>query len=465
MSNDVPEHLYCPDIERALLGAFLFDQAALERLTVALEPHHFGEEAHGALYAAMRVMVAAGETLDPRTLSARLLQVGADAGNLADFVKVCCLPSAASDYARIVLTAAQRRRGVFEARQAVAAFSAPGGDVSAAAVAASQAFEAIAEGGAGARLVDWGAARLADDLRTGELPKRLSTGFDDFDRKVLSLTPGAMVVVAGRAGMGKTTFGVWLARAIATQGAGVAFYSYEMAPVQLQARMLAEMTVGDTGHETVAYTAIEARELDAEKRAAVEHAANRAQALPIRWVDASGMTVADIAADVATCRGEFRRKNKRLDVIVVDYLGLITPTADYRGNRVAEVGQISRSLKVLARRTGAVVVALCQLNREAAHNARNGGRPRVENLRDSGAIEQDADCVILLHRESVALLDRARDAEGEEQERLFELAEKRRNELELIVGKQRQGETGLIRAWIGVEYSAIRPPVWKGGWS
>lgn len=459
-----PDNLYKPEIEQALLGCFLFDQATLERLTVALEPHHFGDAIYGELYQAMRVIVASGGTLDPQTLGVRLREAKwqGSTADMAGLVRVSCLPSKANDYARMVLELAQRRRGIFEARRALEDFEKDPEDVSALALSFAERFEAIAEGGAGARHVDWGVGTIIEDLRTGEVPPRLMTGFDDFDKRVRSLTPGALVIAAGRAGMGKTTFAVWLARAVAERGAGVCFYSFEMAPVQLQARMLSELTCGDMTHEAVSYQAIEARELDGPRRQAVAAAEARARGLPIRWVDASGMTVADLAADVAQSRGEFRKRGRKLDMIIVDYLGLITPSDDYRGNRVAEVGQISRSLKVLARRTGAVVVALSQLNREAAANARNGGRPRIENLRDSGAIEQDADAVILLHREATVLLDKARDAEGDEQEALMLAAEQKRNDLEIIVGKQRQGETGVIQAWVGVEFSAIRPPVWKG---
>lgn len=245
-------------------------------------------------------------------------------------------------------------------------------------------------------------------------PAGISTGWSDLDELTLGLHDGQLITVAGRTSMGKSAFTAGLAANVAREGQPVLLVSAEMSRLELMDRIVAaEARVGLQG--------IRSGRLSPADLERVHATVARLDGLPV-YVDA------DPGASLLSIRAQARRvvsREGRLGVIVVDYLQLLTP-AGRAENRQVEVATLSRGLKRLALELNVPVVAASQLNREIEHRAEK--RPGLADLRESGAIEQDSDVVMLLYRDEV-YNPKSADA----------------GVAEIIVAKQRNGPTGTVR--------------------
>jgi replicative DNA helicase len=252
------------------------------------------------------------------------------------------------------------------------------------------------------------------------------TGYSSLDRMLGGgMFRQGMYIVGARPGMGKTTLGINIAENIAKRDSNVLFVSMEMSRTQIMAKRIA--IVGG-----ISYTKLMNGSLADAGRAEAIRTAARLSERPFSLVDKSKMTIVDI--------GRAARQVKGLSAIVVDYLGLIRPE-DVKANkpRYEEMTDISADLKALAKLLGVPIMVLCQLNRE--NSSSSDKRPQLQHLRDSGAIEQDADGVILLHRPEYYNKEKLKD----------DYVPPALEEIELIVAKNRHGETGLVKlSWRGV---------------
>jgi replicative DNA helicase len=261
------------------------------------------------------------------------------------------------------------------------------------------------------------------------------SGFADLDRLLKGLQPGEVIVLAARPSMGKTAMALNIAEQAALGGycpdeyrpegapsIPVGVFSLEMHKGALVDRLVAARS-GVSTHEISA-----GRRLDGEERARVETAIDDLRGAPIFVDDAPALTV-------LTLRARARRMvaAHKVRLLVVDYLQLLSDPASAKESRQVEVSTISRGIKALARELKVPVLCLSQLNRSAEHRERN--RPRMSDLRESGSIEQDADVVLLLHREAYYHQD---DPEWREAN------PDRENLAEVIVAKQRNGPTGVV---------------------
>jgi replicative DNA helicase len=246
------------------------------------------------------------------------------------------------------------------------------------------------------------------NARTQGIP----TGFLDLDDLTTGLLPGQLVIVAGRPGMGKTAFALNVALYAASHAkASIAVFSMEMSHQEITNRILC----ADAGVDS---HALRTGRLPEDQLYLLSDAAGRLSAAPI-WIDDSGTQTP------FTLRARARRQlrsAKKLDLVIIDYLQLITQPG--QESRVQEISAISRSLKALARELNVPVIALSQLNRSTEKEDR---RPRLADLRESGSIEQDADIVMLLYREE-----------------LYKKTEANAGRAEVIVAKQRNGPTDTI---------------------
>ena len=214
----------------------------------------------------------------------------------------------------------------------------------------------------------------------------VSTGFPRIDECLLGLRPGQMIVIGARPGVGKTSFALNLATNAAFAGASVALFSLEMSKVEIAQRLLA-------ANARVGLQEIRSARIRDEQWPQILQATNDLSQLDIVIDDTPGTTVTEI-------RAKARRilHGKKLGLVVVDYLQLISPPAGQRraDSRATEVSEMSRGIKIMAKDLGVPVVALSQLNRGV--ESRTGKRPQLSDLRESGSIEQDADIVALLDR-------------------------------------------------------------------
>jgi replicative DNA helicase len=449
------------DAEQALLGAILFDNAAYERLSDQLTARHFYEPFHSRLFAAMEIHIRKGQLAEPIVLAEQFKRDPAfeELGGLrylADLVDRAPPAANAPDFARLVYELALRRELIRI-----------GGDIAVAAgqsdpelsardqiESAEQQLYTLAETGAptsGLMTFDValrGAVEMAAEAfgRDGGL-SGVSTGLIDLDQRLGGLHPSDLVILAARPSMGKTALATNIAFNVAksyawepqpdgtrktVNGGVVAFFSLEMSAEQLAMRLLADVS-------GVSSDRLRKGEIDASEFGRVRDAALDIQSAPL-FIDATGgISISKLAA-----RARRLKRQAGLDLIVVDYLQLVTAGEGSRvDNRVQEVSMITQGLKALAKELGVPIIALAQLSRQVEQ--REDKRPQLSDLRESGSIEQDADVVMFIYREAY-YKSRAEPREGtpehltwqEDMDRIHNLAE-------VIIGKQRHGPIGTVK--------------------
>ena len=449
------------EAEQALLGAILFDNAAYERLSDQLTARHFYEPFHARLFAAMEIHIRKGQLAEPIVLAEQFKRDPAfeELGGLrylADLVDRAPPAANAPDFARLVYELSLRRELIRI-----------GGDITVGAnqsdpektardqiESAEQQLYALAESGAptsGLMTFDMalrGAVEMAAEAfgRDGGL-SGVSTGLIDLDQKIGGLHGSDLIILAARPSMGKTALATNIAFNVAknyawepqpdgtkktVNGGVVAFFSLEMSAEQLAMRLLADVS-------GVSSDRLRKGEIDASEFGRVRDAAMDIQSAPL-FIDATG----GISISKLTARARRLKRQAGLDLIVVDYLQLVTAGEGSRvDNRVQEVSMITQGLKSLAKELSVPVIALAQLSRQVEQ--REDKRPQLSDLRESGSIEQDADVVMFIYREAY-YKGRAEPREGspehlawqEDMDRIHNLAE-------VIIGKQRHGPIGTVK--------------------
>lgn len=278
----------------------------------------------------------------------------------------------------------------------------------------------------------------------------LSWGLSDVNRLTGGMQRKDLILVGARPSMGKTSLMISSALATARAGHGIGILSMEMDAEKLTARALSDLSFN--GHSPVPYSDIIRGQLDEQGFATIDEMGERLNKLPIAIDEASGSTF-DIRAKIESMMEQFERMGwPRLECLMVDHLGFVTPSASYRGNRNNEIGEITRTLKGYAKEYGLALVLLSQLSRQVTQ--REDKRPQLSDLRDSGNIEQDADVVVFLHREAY-YLDREKQTGDRELERVERLADCQ-NQLEFIIAKQRNGPVTTVDLFCDMAFSAVR---------
>ncbi len=263
----------------------------------------------------------------------------------------------------------------------------------------------------------------------------LSTGFADLDEKTAGLQEGDLVIVAGRPSMGKTAFALNMAEHVAMKsGVPVAIFSMEMGATQLAMRLLGSIARVDQH-------LMRTGRLNDEEWSHLSNAMGKLHEAPI-FIDETG---ALNALELRTRARRIHRQCGKLGLIVVDYLQLMSATGQGE-NRATESAEISRSLKALAKELSVPVVALSQLNR--ALETRNEKRPMMSDLRESGAIEQDADVILFIYRDEVYFPEKP-DAKGR---------------AEVIVAKQRNGPIGTVNLTFLGQFTRFEDQAKEGTW-
>jgi replicative DNA helicase len=425
------------EAEQSVLGGILLENTALDRVVGLLGPEDFYREAHRRIFRAMLELAERNEPVDLVTLAEALRVRGelAEVGGGAYLAELAeRVPTAANvvTYARIVRDRSILR-GLIAAATDIATrgYDAPA-DVGALLDDAERRIFAIAD-----REVRPAFVRIENVLTdTIKLIERLyeqkqavtgvPTGFTDLDRLTAGLQPSDLIIIAGRPSMGKTAFALNIAAHAAMHaGCGVAIFSLEMSKEQLAMRLLCAEAQVDlarvrTGHLT-----------DREfPRLAM--AAGRLAEAPIYIDDTPALSVLELRAKARRLKREPRA---RLGLIVVDYLQLMR-SAEGKDSREQEISEISRSLKALAKELDVPVIALSQLNRQVEN--RNPPKPRLADLRESGAIEQDADVIAFIYRDEVYNED-----------------SDKKNIAEIIVAKQRNGPTDSVELTFRREFTAF----------
>ncbi len=419
---------FSPEAEQSVLGAILLDSSCMDQVTEILpKPEYFYQVNNALIYEAMLELFTAGQPVDFVTVLEHLKEnesFDETTGKvyLMQLAQLVPAISHADTYAKIV-------RDRYDVRTLI--------------LAARQILDDAAEGGNEASLLLDSAEQRIFDIRQGknmqglqplneviietfdrldrlnspdkDLYRGIPTGIGELDETITGLNRSDLIILAARPGMGKTSFALNIARhAAVTARKKVAFFSLEMSREQLASRLLStEALVGGTKLRT--------GELNEGEWARLIEGGDILSKAPIYLDDNSSITVPEMKAKI--------RRQGGVDLIIIDYLQLMN-SAKRIDNRVQEISEITRNLKIMAKELNVPVIALSQLAR--ASEKRTEHRPVLSDLRDSGSIEQDADIVLFLYREDYYQNENGPSEDAD------------RNSGECIVAKNRHGEIKTV---------------------
>ena len=421
------------EAEQSLLGALLLDNQAFDRVADLVSAEDFYRDDHRRIWRHVARLVEASRPADVVTVS-ESIEASEDKDKTGGAAYLAALaqntPSALHirRYAELVRErAVQRRLAQVATEIAESALASGGKDVGQLLDEAESKIFQIAESGA---RKDQGLLGISpilakvferiDHLHSQDNPSDVTgvpTGFVDLDRKTAGLQPGDLIIVAGRPSMGKTAFALNIAEHVALHpsvGLPVAIFSMEMSASQLAMRMLSSMARVDQ-HK------LRTGRLNNEEWSQLTDAIGKLNEARIHVDETAALNALELRARARRMKREYGK----LGLVVVDYLQLMSASAQGE-NRATEISEISRSLKALAKELEVPVVALSQLSR--AVEQRNDRRPLMSDLRESGAIEQDADLILFIYREEVYAPDK----------------EEAKGRAEVIIGKQRNGPIGMV---------------------
>ncbi|MEE2761294.1 MAG: replicative DNA helicase [Pseudomonadota bacterium] len=463
------------EAEKALLGALMANNNAYDRISDFLAPEHFADPIHDRIYKAISKLLEAGQIADPVTLmnffeqDDSLAEVGGS-DYLAELAASMVSIINARDYGQIVYDLHLKRQLIDFGEQVVNRAFSPEVDDSAIlqiSTAEHQLYGLAMTGELEGGFQPFDAsikeaierAQIAHQ-RDGRLAG-VGTGLRDIDRLLGGLHPSDLVILAGRPSMGKTALATNIAYNAAADyefetvdnrkrktinGAVVGFFSLEMSAEQLAARILSEQT-------EIASDKMRRGELSNPEFDKLAKAATQLRSLPIFIDDTPALTVNLLRSRARRLKGQHD-----LGLVIVDYLQLMQGNTR-TDNRVLEIGEITRGLKTLAKELEVPVLALSQLSR--AVEQREDKRPQLADLRESGTIEQDADVVSFIFRESYYLerseptqrQDEPADKFAERHDRWQTLSDEMKNRSELIIAKQRHGPTGKVDLYFDGVYT------------
>lgn len=446
------------EAEQALLGAILVNNDAFDRISDFLKAEHFSEELHRRIFEIASQLIRAGKVATPVTLKTFLGDH--DLGGitvpqyLARLAAEATTVINAEDYGRSIYDLAIRRNLIMIGEDIVnTAYDAPVDMAPREQIEeAERRLYEIAEQGRydGGFQSFSNALTVAIDMaaaayeRDGKL-SGISTGLHDLDYKMGGLQHSDLVIIAGRPGMGKTALATNIAFNIAKayqfelqpdgshksiNGGVVGFFSLEMSSEQLATRVIAEQS-------GVASYKIRRGDITDHEFHRISEAAREMQAIPFYIDPTGGISIAQLAA-----RARRLKRQRGLDVLIVDYLQLLSGSKSRGDNRVQELTEITTGLKALAKELNVPVVALSQLSRQV--ESRDDKRPQLSDLRESGSIEQDADVVMFVYREEYYLKNKEPRPGTEEHATWMTDMERAHGRAEVIIGKQRHGPTGTV---------------------
>lgn len=423
---------YNIEAEQAVLGAAILSAETVPMLVEKLRPEYFYAEQNAAIFAEIVLLFTAGGSVDFVTILNAVLGAGVFDDEqeakvyLTSMAQTVPSISNAESYADIVYEKHLVRRLV-SAAQNILLSTQEGEDAQVLLEAAEQSIYEIRTGRDTSTLTHLRSALFETLARLQQItgPDKdkylgIPTGFKYLDKMLTGLGKSDLIILAARPGMGKTSFALNVATNVAKNSkVPVAIFSLEMTKEQLASRMVAsEATVDSQSMRTGSFSGNEWN--------AIASVADELGDAPIYLDDTSGITIAQMKAKIRRVNQD--PKKDKIGLVVVDYLQLMQSGTRRNENRVQEVSEMTRNLKIMAKELNVPVVVLSQLSRGPDKNAGGNHRPVLSDLRDSGSIEQDADVVLFLYRDSYYNTDQQENA----------------NTAECIIAKNRHGEVGKV---------------------
>lgn len=441
------------ETEMALIGGMLMaPQAISSVMLTGLQEEHFGDISAGALYRRIIDIVARGGTVDFRTVvqggASAIMGQGASVNEfMAQMARLAAPASSLPDYAKIIRSAWVVRR-IFDAADGARGQIATA-DVADLAKGLIDSVDALRDAATDQRRSSRGslgdiaeqAGREAEAMMRGELERPPSCGIPDLDKHLpmRGLAPGALYVLAGRTGQGKTLMGSALASKMSGQGEGTLYYSLEVPSKEIAARVICERL----GSKGPTYGQVLSGHTSENELEAYLWAASQAKKEPLRLDDTPSLSMADILVESRKYADRLDKQGKRLRLVLIDHAMLVKPSSRYQGNKVNELGEIANSAKVMAKTLECTVMLCCQLGRDV--EKRDDKRPQLSDLRASGEIEEAADAVLMLYREHYYATRTEAYRRGDQA--AHDDADAIRNNLEIGIEKSRQGQTGRVNLW------------------
>ncbi len=458
-----------PEAEQALLGALLVNNEVFDRVADYLQAEYFYDPLHRKIFEIIALLVRANKVATPITVKTFLANDASLAElNITQFLAALASQAVsvynAEDYAATVRDLALRRMLIGIGQQLThVAFDSPVdlGPREQIEAAERQLYQ-LAENGR----YDGGFLRFGDAIKVAidmaaaafERDDRLSgiaTGLSDLDHMMGGLQSSDLIILAGRPGMGKTALATNIAFNVANQytlvqqpdgtqkrtaGGVVGFFSLEMSAEQLATRILSEQA-------EISSERIRRGKIDSNEFAKLAQVSQTLSSAPLYIDQTGGISIAQLAA-----RARRLKRQRGLDVLIVDYLQLLTGSSK-RGseNRVQEITEITTGLKALAKELQVPIIALSQLSRQVEN--REDKRPQLSDLRESGSIEQDADVVMFVYREEYYVKGKKPREGTPEFEKWLQEMEAAAGKAEVIIGKQRHGPTGTMELQFESEFT------------
>ena len=428
---------YNLDAEQSVLGAVLLDGECMAEIATALQPEHFHIALHKDIYAVFLQMFLSGEKIDIVTALEKVMVQGIfeTAEQAKEYLVrlTSAAPSIKSvaKYADIVTERYMVRSLIFAAKDIIDTANAGGESADTLVDFAEQRIFEIRSGAEVKGLTHISGIVLDRINALNELSRAaneggpamtgLSTLFTGLDKRIHGLNKSDLIILAARPGMGKTSFAMNIATNVGKKypDKAIAVFSLEMSKEQIVGRMI-------SSEASLSSDQMRTGNISTEKWRDVGRAADILSRLNIYIDDTAGVNVAGIKSKL--------RRIKNLGLVIIDYLQLMSSTKNFGGNRVVEISDITRNLKIMAKELDVPVICLSQLAR--GPEQRPDKRPLLSDLRESGSIEQDADIVMFLYRNAY-----------------YDKTDPNVNACECIVQKNRHGETGTVAlGWDG-EYT------------
>jgi replicative DNA helicase len=425
----IPPHSI--EAESSVLGGLLLDNGAWDRVSDLLTESDFYRYEHRVVFGAIGMLINASKPADVITVFEQLQNQGKaeEIGGLAYLNSLAqYVPSAGNirRYAEIVRERSILRKLVSASDEiSTNAFNPKGRPVAAILDEAEQKIFNIGEEGArtkqGFQAMDSLVVALLDRVQEmADNPNDVTgvpTGFYDLDRLTAGFQAGDLIVLAARPSMGKTALAINIAEHVAlNEGLPVAVFSMEMGAAQLAVRIVGSIGRIDQSH-------LRTGKLTDEEWPRLTEAIEKLRTISLHIDETAGLTSSELRANAR----RLSRQCGKLGLIVVDYLQLMSGSSSDGENRATELGEISRGLKMLAKELQCPVIALSQLNRSV--ETRPDKRPMMSDLRESGAIEQDADIIMFIYRDDYYTKDACKEP----------------GVAEIIIAKQRNGPTGMVK--------------------
>lgn len=426
--NELPHDLAA---EKALLGCLLIDHQSFDEISdINLAKEDFYHPQYAIIFEAIKDLHIESRPIDIVTVSSKLNDHGKleRVGGQSALVEICDEIGSSANvehYARLIKSKGVLREVVRTATRVMQTGTNFTGDVESFLQEVEASFFKLTAQTKNNRMVPLKQA-LYENLKELEKPARakgeisgISTGFASIDKRLLGLQPGQLVLIAARPGMGKTALALnWAVAAAKQTNMAVAVFSYEMMYAELSMRLLASEACVDSRK-------LKTKEFNEMDLRAISNAIQKLSNLKLYINDSGATTLMDIRSYCRKLKAE-----QGLAMIVVDYLQIM-PMHVKKQNREQEIAELSRGFKMLANELEIPVVALSQLNRTAA--SRTDRRPQLQDLRESGSLEQDANIVCLIHREDY-----------------YDPETPKKGIAEVIIAKNRNGEPGTVDlSWIG----------------